>query len=95
VPASAHALSGLVYRQVREHLDGLRNEADTRDLIIRENMRYARRQASWFRSEPGVHWIDGPGELEAARHAALAVVRPWLAAVTDPVPGASEAPQPA
>src|SRR5436190_6690060 len=44
VPASAHALSGLVYRQVVEMLQGARNEDATRELIVRENMRYAKRQ---------------------------------------------------
>jgi tRNA A37 N6-isopentenylltransferase MiaA len=42
-------------------------------------MRYARRQAIWFRGEPGVQWIPGPGETTAARDAALAIVRQWLA----------------
>ena len=79
VPATAHALSGLVYRQVLEMLQGVRDDAATRELIVRENMRYARRQAIWFRSEPGVRWIQGPGETPAARDAALAIVRQALA----------------
>jgi tRNA dimethylallyltransferase len=66
VPASAHAFSGLVYRQVLEMLRGMRDEPATRELIVRENMRYARRQLIWFRKEPNVRWIDGPGESEAA-----------------------------
>lgn len=78
VPATAHALSGLVYRQVVEYLDGVRELAATRDLIIRENMQYARRQATWFRKEPGVRWIAGPGETDRAIQETLAIVRPWL-----------------
>jgi tRNA dimethylallyltransferase len=66
VPRSAHAFTGLVYRQVIEMLRGDRDEAATRALIVRENMRYARRQMSWFRREPGVHWIAGPGESDSA-----------------------------
>jgi tRNA dimethylallyltransferase len=65
VPATAHAFSGLVYRQVLEMLQGVRDEAATRERIVRENMRYARRQLIWFRKEPGVHWIEGPGEAPA------------------------------
>ncbi len=60
VPATAHAFSGLVYRQVIEMLQGVRNETDTRALIVQENMRYAKRQLTWFRHEAGIHWIDGP-----------------------------------
>jgi tRNA dimethylallyltransferase len=78
VPATAHAFSGLVYRQVLEMLAGVRDEAATRELIIRENMRYARRQMTWFRGEPDVCWIDGPGESDAASHAMAARVEAWL-----------------
>jgi tRNA dimethylallyltransferase len=78
VPASAHALSGLVYRQVVELLAGVRDEAATRALIVRENMRYARRQVLWFRKEPGIAWIDGPGESEAAKRRALDLVTAFL-----------------
>jgi tRNA dimethylallyltransferase len=78
LPASAHALSGLVYRQVMELLAGIRNEADTRDLIVQENMRYARRQAIWFRSEPVTHWINGPGEERGAIAEAGDLASRWL-----------------
>jgi tRNA dimethylallyltransferase len=78
VPATAHALSGLVYRQVLELLDGERDEAATRALIVQENMRYARRQLAWFRQEPGVHWLEGPGERDAAVDAAVAAVGTFL-----------------
>jgi tRNA dimethylallyltransferase len=77
VPAGAHALGGLVYRQVVEHLDGVRDLAATRELIIRENMRYARRQVMWFRKEPGVTWIPGPGETLEAVDRASALVDEW------------------
>lgn len=78
LPASAHALSGLVYRQVMDLLAGVRNEADTRALIVQENLRYARRQAVWFRSEPVTHWIEGPGEGAAAITRAVDLVSRWL-----------------
>jgi tRNA dimethylallyltransferase len=78
VPATAHAFSGLVYRQVIEMLAGIRDEAATRELIIRENMRYARRQMTWFRGEPDVSWIDGPGEADEAARAMTDRVDAWL-----------------
>ncbi len=62
VPASARPFGGLVYRQVLEHLHGVRDEAATRELIARENRRYARRQLIWFRKEPNLTWIDAAGE---------------------------------
>ena len=68
VPASAHPFSGLVYRQVLEHLNGVRDEAATRELVVKANRQYARRQLIWFRKEPNLHWIDLPGEhVDAAQ----------------------------
>jgi tRNA dimethylallyltransferase len=54
VPETAHAFSGLVYRQIIEMRQGVRNEPDTRALIVQENMRYAKRQLTWFRHEADV-----------------------------------------
>lgn len=62
VPRTARPFGGLVYRQVLEMLDGVRDEAATRALIVQENRRYARRQLIWFRKEPNLVWFDGPGE---------------------------------
>ena len=64
VPSTAHPFTGLVYRQVLEHLSGVRDDAATRELIVRENRRYARRQLIWFRKEPNLRWIHAAGERE-------------------------------
>ncbi len=61
VPAAARPFGGLVYRQALEHLQGVRDERETRALIAQENRRYARRQLIWFRKEPNLVWFDGPG----------------------------------
>jgi tRNA dimethylallyltransferase len=78
VPATAHALSGLVYRQVVELLQGVRDEPATRELIVRENMRYARRQVIWFRKEGGVQWLDGGGESDEVRRKALSLAQAFV-----------------
>ena len=62
VPETARPFGGLVYRQALEHLRGVRSEADTRELITRENRHYARRQLIWFRKEPNLVWLQGSGE---------------------------------
>jgi tRNA dimethylallyltransferase len=69
VPPEARPFGGLVYRQVMEMLRGVRGEAETRALIVRENRRYARRQLIWFRKEPNLIWFDGPGERDETRRA--------------------------
>jgi tRNA dimethylallyltransferase len=62
VPPTAHPFTGLVYRQALEHLNGVRGERETRELIVRENRRYSRRQLIWFRKEPNLQWIHAAGE---------------------------------
>ena len=68
VPAEARPFGGLVYRQVLEMLNGVRDEAATRALVVQENRRYARRQLIWFRKEPNLIWFDGPGEQAETLH---------------------------
>ncbi|MGH9158960.1 MAG: tRNA (adenosine(37)-N6)-dimethylallyltransferase MiaA [Vicinamibacteraceae bacterium] len=77
VPEAAHPFSGLVYRQILEMLHGVRDEAATRALIVRENKQYARRQLIWFRKEPNLHWLDGAGEWPTTCAAAEAVLDIW------------------
>jgi tRNA dimethylallyltransferase len=72
VPENARPFGGLVYRQALEHLHGVRDERDTRALIVQENRRYAKRQLTWFRKEPGLTWFEGPGESPAAVASVLA-----------------------
>ena len=74
VPETARPLGGLVYRQALEYLRGVRGEAETRALIAQENRRYARRQLIWFRKEPNLIWLEGPGESPSARAAASRLV---------------------
>ncbi len=72
VSADAHAFSGLVYRQVMDLLRGVRSETETRALIVRENLRYARRQLIWFRKEPDVDWLGGAGDAAGLQQQAIA-----------------------
>jgi tRNA dimethylallyltransferase len=62
VPETALPFTGLVYRQALEHLHGVRDETATRELIVRENRKYSRRQLIWFRKEPNLRWIHAAGE---------------------------------
>jgi len=74
IPESAHPFTGLVYRQALEHLKGVRDEPATRELIVRENRRYSRRQLIWFRKEPNLQWIHAAGErVETQQRVARAV----------------------
>jgi tRNA dimethylallyltransferase len=74
IPETARPFGGLVYRQALEHLRGVRDEPATRALIAQENRRYARRQLIWFRKEPDLTWLEGPGESPATIAAASRLV---------------------
>src|SRR6266540_2359997 len=74
ISETARPFGGLVYRQALEQLHGARDEASTRALIAQENRRYARRQLIWFRKEPNLSWLDGPGESPATIAAALSAI---------------------
>lgn len=55
---SRTAREALGYRELFDHLDGRVSWPAVRELIIRNTRRYAKRQWSWFRHEPGVEWQD-------------------------------------
>ena len=74
VPPDARPFGGLVYRQAMEHLQGVRDEADTRALIAQENRRYARRQLIWFRKEPNLVWFEGPGTHAEVQDSVVAML---------------------
>lgn len=81
VPETALPFTGLVYKQALEHLHGVRGEAETRELIVRENRRYSRRQLIWFRKEPNLRWIHAAGEHHDTEHD---VARMLVGLVTNP-----------
>jgi tRNA dimethylallyltransferase len=75
VPETALPFTGLVYRQALEHLRGIRNADETRELIVRENKQYAKRQLIWFRKEPNLRWIHAAGECSETQRIVSGVLR--------------------
>ncbi|HPK72394.1 MAG TPA: tRNA (adenosine(37)-N6)-dimethylallyltransferase MiaA [Vicinamibacterales bacterium] len=76
VPPSARPFTGYVYRTGLELVRGVRDAASAREVIVRENCRYARRQLIWFRKEPNLVWIHRAGD----RAEALGEAEPLVAA---------------
>ena len=52
------ALRALGYSQVLSHLSGEISEDEAITLTINATKKFARRQLSWFRRDPLIHWLD-------------------------------------
>ncbi|MBO0867521.1 MAG: tRNA (adenosine(37)-N6)-dimethylallyltransferase MiaA [Micromonosporaceae bacterium] len=65
------ASRALGYQQILRYLDGTGTESEAADQTVRATRRFVRRQRSWFRRDPQVHWLDGadPQLLDAALRA--------------------------
>jgi tRNA dimethylallyltransferase len=58
------ASRALGYQQLLRHLDGECTLDDARAETIKATKRFARRQESWFRRDPRVHWLDATAPEE-------------------------------
>jgi tRNA dimethylallyltransferase len=67
------ALQAIGYRQVADLLRGGRSLDETVALVRQRTHQFARRQRTWFRTQPGAHWIDvAPSEPAGATAARIA-----------------------
>lgn len=58
VPASAPAFQAIGYRHIIEVLEGRLSETEAVEQTLAGTRRYAKRQATWFRKEPGLRPLD-------------------------------------
>jgi tRNA dimethylallyltransferase len=67
------AFSAIGYREAWAVLDGAMTVQEAVEVDARRNVAFARRQATWFRAEPAIHWLDAttddplPAALDRAR----------------------------
>jgi tRNA dimethylallyltransferase len=66
-------LGAIGYREIGAFLDGEIAADEMRRQIIVATRRYAKRQRTWFRAEPGLRWVDAT-QPERAVEAALDVL---------------------
>jgi tRNA dimethylallyltransferase len=76
VPPEANALLGLGYREVVAALAQGQDPRGRLEEVQRRTRRYAKRQRTWFRHEPGVEWLEADRapddlarEIASRRHA--------------------------
>lgn len=71
IPPSAPAFQSLGYREaMAQFKETLSREEFSRD-FLKETRSYAKRQATWFRGEPAVRWLDIHTPFSAAKIAEL------------------------
>jgi tRNA dimethylallyltransferase len=51
------SMKGLGYRQMAGYLGGESSYADAVEVLKRDTRRFAKRQLTWFRKEPGITWL--------------------------------------
>jgi tRNA dimethylallyltransferase len=76
--ASAPALQSLGYKQAVQLLRGEIDRETAISAAQQAHRNYAKRQMTWFRREPGVHWLRGFGDDPQIQARALALVKEHL-----------------
>jgi tRNA dimethylallyltransferase len=66
------------YRELRAHLRGEITLEKARELIQQGTRQYAKRQLTWFRREPNVHWLSGFGDAPEVQPTARELVAVFL-----------------
>jgi tRNA dimethylallyltransferase len=56
---TSHAFKAIGYRQAMEYLEGRFTREQAVEETQKESRHYAKRQLTWFRSDPEVSWLDG------------------------------------
>jgi tRNA dimethylallyltransferase len=69
------AFESLGYRQALGVLDGALNMEEAVAAVQQGHRNYAKRQLTWFRREPEVHWIESFGDASQAEAYAIKLVR--------------------
>ena len=71
VPADAKPFQFIGYSQLREHLAGQLPLDDAVAQIQQATRQFAKRQITWFRKEPSVHWLHSFGDSPETTAAAF------------------------
>ena len=61
-PKSCHALKAIGYRQISRYLEGAISREQAIEETQVESRHYAKRQLTWFRTQPEIIWLDGQND---------------------------------
>lgn len=71
---AARPLSSLGYKHARQFLRGELDQESALSAAQQAHRNYAKRQMTWFRREPDVHWLAGVGEAPAIQREAIKII---------------------
>lgn len=75
VPSDAKPFQFIGYSELRASLESGRGTSEAIKQIQQATRRFAKRQITWFRKEPDVHWLSGFGDDAEVAHSALRIAR--------------------
>lgn len=78
IPADAKPFQFIGYSDWRVYLDRKLTKTEALHKIQRATRRYAKRQLTWFRREPNVHWLAGFGDSPEISRAAFEILNPQI-----------------
>jgi tRNA dimethylallyltransferase len=78
---AATPLAALGYKQAVELIRGEIESAAALGAAQQAHRNYAKRQMTWFRREPGVHWLNGFGDDPKIQREATALIENRIAAI--------------
>jgi len=75
VPREAKPFQFIGYAELRAHIEGRLPLKAAVESIQQSTRRYAKRQLTWFRREPGVHWLPSFGDDPAVAAESLHLIQ--------------------
>ena len=74
IPENSKPFQFIGYSDLRAHLEGRLTLAAAIARIQQSTRRFAKRQLTWFRREPNVHWLAGFGDAPEISRAAFEIL---------------------
>jgi tRNA dimethylallyltransferase len=75
VPSDSKPFQFIGYSELCQHIEGNLDETLAIQQIQQATRRFAKRQLTWFRKEPDVHWLPGFGDEPAVISKALKIAQ--------------------
>lgn len=77
-PSECHAFKAIGYRQAVEYFEGKLTLEQTIEETKKQSRHYAKRQLTWFRSDPDITWLEVESNLEALQTKAADLIEDFL-----------------